>query len=196
MFSDYQRFYFIYMNLITCYSQYKKQKFVDFSIHLQIIFFYFSAYYRVNYDNTLWSRIRQILHENHTIVDVLNRAQIVDDSCNLALAQEITFTDALGILEYLRHETDYYPWYTAITCFTKLVTRFGETSEIGSRLNTLQLDLIQNIYKSVSFTNLNESDQIYTLKLSSILLRACKLGEQTCVNSSRSLFQASKNNSR
>lgn len=38
--------------------------------------FYFTGYYRVNYDTDTWSAIANILHKSHSSVNVLNRAQV------------------------------------------------------------------------------------------------------------------------
>lgn len=40
-------------------------------------FFSWIGYYRVNYDDNLWSAIDKVLHESHGIIHVLNRAQVI-----------------------------------------------------------------------------------------------------------------------
>lgn len=40
--------------------------------------FIFVGYYRVNYDINTWSAIANILHKSHSIIDVINRAQVND----------------------------------------------------------------------------------------------------------------------
>lgn len=70
-----------------------------------------SGYYRVNYDFYLWNLLR--IHLNFydfTDIHVLNRAQIVDDSLNLAQANRVDYGMAFGILQYLSRETDHIPW--------------------------------------------------------------------------------------
>lgn len=48
-------------------------------------FLYFSSgYYRVNYDPENWMALAEVLDEAHETIDLLNRAQIIDDSFNLA----------------------------------------------------------------------------------------------------------------
>lgn len=70
-----------------------------------------SSYYRVNYDTYLWNLLRVHLNfYDFTHIHVLNRAQIVDDSLNLAQADRLDYGIALGILKYLSHETDHIPW--------------------------------------------------------------------------------------
>lgn len=70
-----------------------------------------SSYYRVNYDNNLWKLlIQQLNGNNHEQIHLLNRAQLVDDSLNLARAGKIDYDIPLSILGYLIKEKDYVPW--------------------------------------------------------------------------------------
>lgn len=41
------------------------------------VVFFWIGYYRVNYDDTLWSAIDKVLHESHETIHVLNRAQVI-----------------------------------------------------------------------------------------------------------------------
>jgi aminopeptidase N len=68
-------------------------------------------YYRVNYDETLWNLIiNQLNGKDHKEIHILNRAQLIDDSLNLAKAGKISYSIPLEILSYLQNETDYIPW--------------------------------------------------------------------------------------
>lgn len=127
------------------------------------------------------------LSENHNIIDVINRAQIVDDALNLARAGEISYDLSFRILSYLKNETEYYPWYSALSGFDYLTRILGERSSAGIALFDFQRDLIQNVRKSVSFA-LNPSNQIETFKTRVVLARACRLGESTCVANATNLF--------
>lgn len=142
----------------------------------------------MNYDNLLWSRIIDHLSINHTSIDVLNRAQIVDDALNLARAKELTYSQAFAIIDYLRNETEYYPWLSAINGFDFLLRVLGETSPAGITLLNLQRELLQAVQNTVSFT-INSANHIETLKARLILGRVCRLGEEACVNSARRLFR-------
>lgn len=75
-----------------------------------------SGYYRVNYDEKLWNLlIKQLNSDKHDLIHVLNRAQLVDDSLNLARAGKINYEIPFGILKYLESETDYVPW-ASVSC--------------------------------------------------------------------------------
>jgi aminopeptidase N len=79
-----------------------------------------TSYYRVNYDQSLWNLlIQQLNGNNFEHIHLLNRAQLVDDSLNLARAGKIGYDIPFGILEYLVKEADYIPW-ASVSCALKL----------------------------------------------------------------------------
>lgn len=63
------------------------------------------------------------LNDSNRVIHVLNRAQLLDDSFNLARAGLLEYTTALDLSRYLEYEDDQIPWYTAIDCFTYVVER-------------------------------------------------------------------------
>lgn len=93
------------------------------------------GYYRVNYDETLWSEIEAALKsEDFGGIHLLNRAQIVDDILNLARAGEVTYTRALDVVSYLVNETEYYPWYSALTALSFVKRRIGNDDTLSDLL--------------------------------------------------------------
>lgn len=54
---------------------------------------------------------------------MINRAQIIDDSFNLALANKLDYTLVLNLSQYLKGEDDVMPWYTAKYEFEFLLSR-------------------------------------------------------------------------
>lgn len=74
-----------------------------------------SGYYRVNYDAELWQLlIKQLNGVDFDKIHLLNRAQLVDDSLNLARAGKIGYEIPFAVLEYLMKEEDYIPWASVI----------------------------------------------------------------------------------
>lgn len=119
-----------------------------------------SGYYRVNYDDTLWSALETALKsDNFDGIHVLNRAQIVDDALNLARAGQLSYSTALNIVSYLENETEYYPWYSAFTAFTYLNRLIGSHQTLGPYFTVNQLliyygfIIILLTYRRISFRN-------------------------------------------
>jgi len=85
--------------------------------------FPFAGYYRVNYDTENWNLIIKELHENHTNIPPLNRAQLLDDALNLARAGKLPYSVALYLTMYLEHDKDYIPWAAALNALSFLDRR-------------------------------------------------------------------------
>jgi len=50
-----------------------------------------TGYYRVNYDDHNWGLLIQQLRDDHKVIHVVNRAQIIDDAMNLARTGTVSF---------------------------------------------------------------------------------------------------------
>ena len=70
-----------------------------------------TGYYRVNYDLQLWKLLTDELTKGDiTKFHTTNRAQLLDDSFNLARTDRLTYNVPLEIVTYLKKESDYIPW--------------------------------------------------------------------------------------
>ena len=102
--------------------------------------FAFVGYYRVNYDEKNWAvLISYLKSDNYEKIPPVNRAQLLDDSLNLARAGLLPYGTALELAEYLVKEEDYIPWYSALTAFTFLNLRLTGT-EVYPLFKVKQLD--------------------------------------------------------
>jgi aminopeptidase N len=73
-----------------------------------------AGYYRVNYDAQNWQLLIDQLNSNHSAIDVVNRATLIDDAFNLAMVGYINQTTYLNLISYLQNETDFLPFNLAI----------------------------------------------------------------------------------
>lgn len=69
----------------------------------------------MNYDLRNWELITDQLMRDHTVIPVINRAQIVGDALNLARAGLLDYRTAMQVVKYLQHERDYLPWEAALS---------------------------------------------------------------------------------
>lgn len=88
-----------------------------------------TGFYRVNYDNDNWRQLVLQMNSTHREIHVLNRAQLIDDSLNLARAGLLDYAIALDLSTYLNHEDDYIPWYAAMECLSYVVERMRRSDE-------------------------------------------------------------------
>ncbi|CAG9134640.1 unnamed protein product [Plutella xylostella] len=70
-----------------------------------------TGFYRINYDMRNWKMLIDVLNDRSRFESIhpINRAQIVDDAMNLALAGRLDYGTALDITSYLVHERSYVP---------------------------------------------------------------------------------------
>ena len=59
---------------------------------------------------TNYALIRDQLLIDHTRISDYNRAQMLDDTFNLALANLVPYAQAMDFTLYLRNEREYVPW--------------------------------------------------------------------------------------
>ncbi|XP_063609319.1 puromycin-sensitive aminopeptidase-like protein [Penaeus indicus] len=91
-----------------------------------------TGYYRVNYDNHNWNLLIQQLKDDHEVIHVINRAQIIDDANALAEVGHLDYKIPMNILAYLRKESDYLPWAVAINIFSSLKSLFNNRQGYGA----------------------------------------------------------------
>lgn len=89
------------------------------------------GYYRVNYDARNWLLLTSQLLDPQGFLNfsTTNRAQILDDSLNLAAAGYLDYDVALNITRYLAHERDYVPWKAAFESLDFLRDMFERTAD-------------------------------------------------------------------
>ncbi|XP_053575340.1 aminopeptidase N-like [Bombina bombina] len=90
-----------------------------------------TGYYRVNYDDGNWEKLLKALQDNTDAIPLINRAQIIDDSFNLARAKYINTTRALDTTKFLSKEVEYMPWQAALGSLSYFVQMFDRTEVYG-----------------------------------------------------------------
>ena len=91
-----------------------------------------TGYYKVNYDSNNWKQIGKQLKIDYSKISPLNRAQVVDDSLDLARAGILSYDTALDIISYLDTETNYGPWKTAMDNMSYIKSMLSRTGAYGA----------------------------------------------------------------
>lgn len=96
-------------------------------LYIIYLFFFvnnvFIGFYRVNYDRDNWNLLIAQLKHTPTDINVLNRAQLIDDSFNLARADKLHYSIPLQLSGYLKNEDDVLPWHSVINGYSYLLER-------------------------------------------------------------------------
>ncbi|KAL7036524.1 hypothetical protein ACKWTF_008832 [Chironomus riparius] len=150
------------------------------------------GYYRVNYDESNWNKIIQILNsENFDQIHVLNRAQLIDDAMTFAFDGVISYDIALGIVSYLRRETDYIPWYTAMVAFDKL-DYILKGSEFYEDFQKFVRTLVRRLYIEYDFDRVNFLSNSEQLAIELGIMWSCRTGDKRCLDNSYSNLKSRK----
>ncbi|XP_050546402.1 aminopeptidase N-like [Daktulosphaira vitifoliae] len=141
-----------------------------------------TGFYRVNYDDENWSRLIKQLKFSPKDIHVLNRAQLIDDSFNLAKAGELPISTSFNLISYLEKEDDFIPWYTAINELTYINNQMRRCSIITPYLKNFTRNLASIIYNRVYNLYEKSNDRRHTTVTSydAFSSWACKLEVPEC----------------
>lgn len=94
----------------------------------------------MNYDLDNWNDLIDQLNFDCSVIHVLNRVQLIDDSFNLARANQINYTLVFKLLEYLPKENDVVPWYSVKKGFEYLMDQMRRSSDYYKYLKVLIIE--------------------------------------------------------
>ncbi|XP_069384059.1 aminopeptidase N-like isoform X2 [Paralichthys olivaceus] len=141
------------------------------------------GYYRVNYDDSNWDKLLNVLSTNHSLIEVINRAQLVDDAFNLARAKIIPTVRALSTTRYLNKETDYMPWDSALGNLNFFYLMFDRSEVYGPMQDYLRKQVVPlfNYYKNLTDNwskvptgHMDQYNQVNAIS------QACRTGHEEC----------------
>ncbi|CAH1738623.1 aminopeptidase N-like [Aphis gossypii] len=149
------------------------------------------GFYRVNYDEENWNALISQLHDDCNEIHVLNRAQLIDDAFNLALANRMDYAQVLKLSEYLINENDPVPWYSVQNGFSYLMNRMRRCPNGYKKLKAYVGYLAGLIYSKTEdlVVNLNSTDHAVNTGWNSFSSWACKLDNEQCTKSASTYFQ-------
>ncbi|XP_030573301.1 membrane alanyl aminopeptidase-like [Drosophila novamexicana] len=145
-------------------------------------------YYRVFYNEPLLGRIQVALTKtDHSGIPVENRAAIIDDLFNFALAGLIDYVEVFEFMEYMSTETEYIPWYAA----------YVGMERIAKRLTPQQLPNFNNYLSDIAVTVLdklgvgwNSGDKVLDVYNRNMQVAwLCKYQNPNCTNQVKELFE-------
>ncbi|XP_011706301.1 PREDICTED: uncharacterized protein LOC105461501 [Wasmannia auropunctata] len=140
-----------------------------------------TGFYRVNYDPFSWKKIiNQLNNKEFEKIDVLNRAQIIDDLFNLARANYVDYELLMSASTYLKQEKNHLPWKAFFNGLSYVHERFeqhstGNNSQFLKDLNGYLLDLVSDMYDKVGFEDYALEKLLDKLNREIILQWTCKL---------------------
>ncbi|XP_055525034.1 aminopeptidase N-like [Wyeomyia smithii] len=147
-----------------------------------------TGYYRVNYDDNLWSLISHELREgDFKTIHHLNRAQLIDDSLNLARSGHIKYDIALELAQYLISETEFIPWASASNGLSYLNLMLSSSSKYD-QFKKYVWSLIEPAFKTYGLTGKAEESHFDKLTRSTLVNWACLVDSEECLTATSALL--------
>lgn len=148
----------------------------------------------MNYDTDNWRKLVEVLNsDDYATISELNRAQIIDDTLNLARAGYIDYEIAFNTTKYLAKETNYFSWKAFFNAVSYLSQRLDGRFEIKKLYNKHVLHLVAKTYESFNFKENTFNDtHLDQLTRELIFVHACKNGHYDCIARSKALFNSRK----
>lgn len=137
-------------------------------------------YYRVNYDDNLWTLLTDQLMKGHRRIHHVNRAQLIDDSFQLARANKIDYGIALGIMKYLKDETDYVPWESAYSGIVRL-RQWLEGTNTAKKYQKFTQNLVTNIFNHFGMEVIEYEHKFDRYLRSLAIQLACQSQIESCL---------------
>lgn len=149
-----------------------------------LIFSLHSGYYRVNYDIRNWIAIIDELNsERYDSIHTLNRAQLLDDSFNLARYDYLNFNITLSLIEYLHRETELIPLTAGFKAVEFMMT-FLDQEDFYKDLRAFLLGVVDKVYVNInspSFPVTPDDSDYHVLRKLHVNSFACKIGADSCL---------------
>lgn len=139
-------------------------------------------YYRVNYDDDNWLLLADELNKgDFNKIDLLNRAQLVDDAFDLARFDHLDYTVAMHIVKYLIKEQDYIPWAAADNGLTELYRLMRDSDTTSGLFMKFVRELIEPVYKKLGVARRQPDDHLTRLHRNLAIKWACRTGSEECL---------------
>ncbi|TRY78714.1 hypothetical protein TCAL_06795 [Tigriopus californicus] len=146
-----------------------------------------TGYFRVNYDAENWLALTDELKNDPNNIHLLNRAQIMDDSFNLARAKQLEYSTPLDMTEYLTKEKEYVPLQAALNNLNYLDLMLRKSNEDYKAFQNFVRGILDSKYENFATAPSDTLPQI--LFKETVNKWLCSYGHQNCINAAKSQFQ-------
>lgn len=143
------------------------------------------GFYRVNYEVSMWGKLAEQLHVNHTVFPEANRAGLIGDSFNLARAKLLHYDIALNMTTYLKYERGYAPWVAFMDSVEYIRSSISKSGGYVLMQKYLR-DLVAPVYNSLEMSTEGNLPERYVRQI--ILKLACDVGHKRALQYAKEMF--------
>lgn len=151
------------------------------------------GYYRVNYDIQNWKMLINQLFSDHQKIHTVNRAQIIDDSMDLARAGLMNYHMALNSTLYLNHEKEYLPWKSALLSFGHMDSMLCRSAIYGQWKSYVRKQL-EPLYLELGWNTSENENLLKQYLRESTLSWLCGYEYKDCIDTAKAMFQRWREN--
>lgn len=144
------------------------------------------GYYRVNYDENIWAHLIEQLKMNMSTIDVVNRAQIINDLFSLSKVDMVPLQKALSMCEYLRYENEYIPWLAALRDI-RFIDRLVKNTQTYGKFTDTVVFFMKTLFTNLESNKTNLTMEQHLLR-TLIYSQSCNFGMQICTEKAKSDF--------
>ncbi|XP_026322120.1 membrane alanyl aminopeptidase-like [Hyposmocoma kahamanoa] len=150
-----------------------------------------TGFYRVNYDDYTWNLIALALRgDDRTRIHEYNRAQIVNDLFQFARSGVMTYNRAFNLLAFLENETEYAPWFAAITGINWLRNRLASSPDLLLELNDVVIKWANTVMTQLTYVPRDGESWIESYLRYQLAPLMCAMGVPACRAAATTQFQA------
>ncbi|KAL5020481.1 hypothetical protein ScPMuIL_003373, partial [Solemya velum] len=144
------------------------------------------GYYRVNYEENNWRQLIRQLVEDHTVIPVINRAQILNDAWNLARAGLLDMKIALETTNYLKNEREYIPFDAALDGLGFIDTML-QRHELFGAFGRFMSGTVTEYFTELTMNNTGAT-HMESFRRSQIASTACGYDVESCIRQAKVLY--------
>lgn len=144
-----------------------------------------TGYYRVNYDYQSWV----ILSRSYDELPVVTKAQLIDDSLQLARAEILSYDIPLTFLLKLRGKHDDILSWSAADDGISYLKRMLIREPAYEQFRAFIKYILKPTYDEVGFEDKPEDSHIYLKHRANVIALACDFNHDRCVNKAQFLFR-------
>ena len=116
-----------------------------------------SGFYRVNYDLENWNLLIAQLKTNMDVIDSTSRAQMIDDTFNLGMAEKLDLSIYLQIIDNLDKENDNLPLLSSFSGLDFIHQMFADNLDTFNSFKKYFIKLFEPTYTRLGWsTTLND----------------------------------------
>lgn len=141
-----------------------------------------SLFYRVEYDETMMSKINTILSNEPNQLTAQDRTGLISDQFSFVTAKMVDIKTTLNLLSYLSSETDYYPWQVALEQLTT-IKYFISSKNVQEKFDKFISKITANLVSKIGWKNTTTFNEGALQVL--VLKHSCQAGSKSFIEAKK-----------